>query len=140
MAGAKAAAGTPMAGAKATSGTPMAGAKGDAGTSLLGRIGVSANGNAVSSMDPRHLRENNRRLAQETNRLRLDLREMHDHHEKERQDLQDEIVRLRQLAGPNSILIGDVSAERNGGGGGIPAFRPLESEDEEPKIKKMKKT
>ena len=53
----------------------------------------------VSSMDPRHLKENNRRLAQETNRLRLDLRVMHDHHEKERQDLQDEIVCLRQVAG-----------------------------------------
>ena len=49
--------------------------------------------------DPRLLRENNRRLAQELNRARLDMREMHDHHEKERQDLQDEIVRLRQLAG-----------------------------------------
>ena len=45
------------------------------------------------------LRENNRRLAQELNRARLDLREMHNYHEKERQDLQDEIVRLRQLAG-----------------------------------------
>ena len=63
----------------------------------------------MSSMDPRHLKENNRRLAQETNRLRLDLRVMHDHHEKERQDLQDEIVRLRQLAGEIGAIYGALS-------------------------------
>ena len=49
--------------------------------------------------DPKLLQENNRRLAQELSRARMDMRDMHNHHEKERQDLQDEIVRLRQLAG-----------------------------------------
>jgi len=81
-------------GKKLAAGTPMAGAK-----SILGQLGATASlGNAMEQ-DPRLLRENNRRLAQELNRARLDMREMHDHHEKERQDLQDEIVRLRQLAG-----------------------------------------
>ena len=55
-------------------------------------------------MDPRQLRDNNRRLAAELNKAKLDMREMHDHHEKERQDLQDEIVRLRQLAGELTIV------------------------------------
>ena len=50
-------------------------------------------------MDPLQLKNNNRRLAADLNKAKLDMREMHDSHEKERQDLQDEIVRLRQLAG-----------------------------------------
>ena len=52
--------------------------------------------------DPKLLQENNRRLAQELSRARMDMRDMHNHHEKERQDLQDEIVRLRQLAGKSA--------------------------------------
>ena len=56
-------------------------------------------------MDPRQLRDNNWRLAAELNKAKLDMREMHDHAEKERKDLQDEIVRLRQLAGKIGQLI-----------------------------------
>ena len=52
--------------------------------------------------DPKLLQENNRRLAQELSRARMDMRDMHNYHEEERQDLQDEIIRLRQLAGKSA--------------------------------------
>jgi len=85
-------------GKKLAAGTPMVAAKSDA-ASLLGRLNSAVSGALSNTMDPRQLRDNNRRLAAELNKAKLDMREMHDHHEKERQDLQDEIVRLRQLAG-----------------------------------------
>ena len=56
-------------------------------------------------MDPRQLKDNNRRLAAELNKAKLEMRENHEHYEKERQDLTDEIIRLRQLAGEARMKI-----------------------------------
>jgi len=83
---------------KLAAGTPAPSAKTDAQT-LLGRIVAPSTIASSLEQDPKLLQENNRRLAQELSRARMDMRDMHNHHEKERQDLQDEIVRLRQLAG-----------------------------------------